>query len=241
MQSPTIESFNLTKKFYDFTAVDNVSLRLHNYTYFIIGPNGSGKSTLIKLILGLERPTKGWVKVLGFDPFFHHEKINKELGYLKEKPNFPKNINGLQLLNHIAKTKGVKLEESLIKEEIVDLGFLNKKIGECSAGMVQRLGILQALVGNPKIIIMDEPTTNLDPTGKEQFIALIRKLKKEERTIIISSHVLEELSQLCDFVVAMHNGKVVAFEGVTKFIKDYSSDGTLRSAYENAIMLRRNK
>jgi len=226
-----METLNVSKKFGNITALENMSLSFNRGVYGLVGPNGSGKTTLIRIILGLQKPSSGRVLVFGRDPFRSHGEVCSRIGYLREKCSFPKWTTGIEYLKHVARLKQVDLDRDIINHAIIKGDFLQRKIGTYSAGMVQRLGLLQALVGSPSLIILDEPSTNLDPIGRVEMVQLIKEIKRDEKTIIISTHVLEELEQICDFIVIMKNSRIIVKDSLKQFVKCFSSDGTLSNAY----------
>lgn len=226
-----METLNVSKKFGNITALENMSLSFNRGVYGLVGPNGSGKTTLIRIILGLQKPSSGRVLVFGRDPFRSHGEVCSRIGYLREKCSFPKWTTGIEYLKHVARLKQVDLDRDIINHPIIKGDFLQRKIGTYSAGMVQRLGLLQALVGSPSLIILDEPSTNLDPIGRVEMVQLIKEIKRDDRTVIISSHILEELQQVCDFIVVIYRGKIIVQDTLEGFVKKFSPDGTAVGAY----------
>lgn len=231
-----VEALNVSKRFGKIIALENVTLSLNSGVYGLVGPNGSGKTTLIRIILGLQKPSSGKVLVFGKDPFYSHGEVFSKIGYLREKCVFPKLVTGIDYLRHVAKLKQVDLDQNIIHHQFVKGDFLERKIGTYSAGMVQRLGLLQALIGDPPLIILDEPSTNLDPLGRVEMVQLIREIKRPGgKTIIVSTHVLEELEQVCDFIIVMKKGRIIAQDTLEKFVKSFSLDGTLVNAYARTM------
>lgn len=232
----TVEVINVSKKFGDTLALDNVNAFFEKGVYGLVGPNGSGKTTLIRIMLGLQKPSSGKVLVLGKNPISDHDKIYSKIGYLREKCAFPKWMTGVEYLKHVAKLKGVDFNPDILSYPIVKGDFLRKKIGTYSAGMVQRLGLIQALIGNPTLIILDEPSTNLDPLGRVEMIQLIQEIKRhDDKTIIISTHILEELQQVCDFIIVIYKGKIIVQDALEGFVANFSPDGTLVGAYARVM------
>ncbi|MBO3799513.1 MAG: ABC transporter ATP-binding protein [Candidatus Brockarchaeota archaeon] len=227
-----VEAFNVSKRFGKIIALENVNLSFNNGVYGLVGPNGSGKTTFIRIMLGLQKPSSGRILVFGKDPFYSHDEVFSKIGYLREKCAFPKWVTGIDYLRHVAKLKQVDLDQNVIHHSVVKGDFLERKIGTYSAGMVQRLGLLQALIGDPSLIILDEPSTNLDPLGRVEMVKLIQEIKRHGgKSIIVSTHILEELEQICDFIIVMDKGKIIAQDTLGKFIKSFSLDGTLVNAY----------
>jgi len=177
-----------------------------------LGPNGAGKSTAIKILLNLIFPTAGKAEIMGRDA--GEKEIRRSVGYLPENPYFYDYLNPVELLNFAGKTSGMNSLE--IKEKTEELlntvGLWNERkraIRSYSKGMVQRVGLALALIHDPKIVILDEPMTGLDPIGRRQVIDLILKLKSEGKTIFFSSHILEDIERVCDRIGILVNGVLV--------------------------------
>lgn len=208
-----IEVEGLWKLYGKVEALKGVSLRIDRGITGLIGPNGAGKSTLIKIILGLIRPTRGIVRVFGLDPWVHGELIRKRVGVLHEKPRFPGWTSGYKLLKFVAKLRGVKEaeKEALDVLRLVGLSDVGERsISSYSAGMVQRLGLAQALLGRPDLIILDEPTANLDPKGRVEILEVIREFRIESgSTFLLSTHILSELERVCESIVILHGGRIL--------------------------------
>jgi len=212
-----IEILNLTKVFKDFwmrprvTAVAGLDLEVHQHEVFgLLGPNGSGKSTTIKIILGLLFPTRGRVAVFGKLP---SEVVTKtRIGYLPEESYLYRFLNARETLDyygrlfHIERSQRVKRIDMLL--EMVGLDAVQRRpIGEFSKGMQRRIGLAQALINDPDLLILDEPTTGLDPIGTRQIKDLIIKLKDRGKTVLLSSHLLADVEDVCDRVTILYGGK----------------------------------
>lgn len=209
---------NLTKiyKKYRFVntkkvvGVRNLNFEIYeNEIFGLLGLNGSGKTTVIKLILGLLRPDEG--KVYFFDKKLPNWKINKYIGYLPEMVNFNKNFSGYELLTFYSKiTDSVDIQRlnDVIKFVKLDKD-IHRKVSDYSKGMVQRLGVAQAIIHNPQLLIFDEPTSGLDPVGIKEIRDLILELKLQKKTIFFSSHLISELEKVCDRVGIIHKGEIV--------------------------------
>ncbi|MEM3390633.1 MAG: ABC transporter ATP-binding protein [Thermoproteota archaeon] len=204
---------SLTKSYGKIKALDNVSFDIPQGVAALIGPNGSGKTTLINIILGLVKPDAGEITVLGFDPWRNGHSVRGLVNVLHEKPSFPKWFTGLEYLLYAADLYSVSNPRDRVYEVASWLniaGELNRRVGEYSAGMVQRLGLAQVLLNEPKLIILDEPTANLDPAGRIEVLNLVKALKKDKGiSFILSSHILPELARVCDFLVFLHYGKLL--------------------------------
>ena len=210
-----IEVKELTKVWGDRVAVDHVSFKINNgKIYGFLGPNGAGKSTTMNMITGCLAPTHGTVKINGFDMYDEPLKAKQCIGYLPEIPPLYNELTPFEYLRFVAEAKGVSYERALRQvHEVMELtlidGVKNRLIKNLSKGYRQRVGIAQAMLGNPDIIILDEPTVGLDPKQIIEIRNLIRKLG-EMKTVIISSHILAEISELCDHVLILSGGKLIA-------------------------------
>ncbi|MEM1943122.1 MAG: ABC transporter ATP-binding protein [Candidatus Caldarchaeum sp.] len=203
----------LVKVYGDKGRVGPISLSMQKgEVYGLVGPNGSGKTTTLRAILGLLKPTTGKVSVFGLDPFNEPEKVNQLVGYSAEIPVFPPFFTARKLLELTCRIKGT----SPVKDEvnrILDLtGLVNhadRKIGNFSKGMVQRLSIGQALVGDPDLLILDEPMLGVDPVGRAHIREVLQHLRRRGKTILFSSHELYEVERLADRVGMVYLGKTV--------------------------------
>jgi ABC-2 type transport system ATP-binding protein len=210
----TIEIKDLYKSYGKTHALKGVSLKIEPGIFGLLGPNGAGKTTLLKILLGLIKPDRGEAKIFGYDCFSQSLEIRKHLGYLGEDQRYYEYMRGQEYLEFIGLIKGLTKEEAKLQvKEILDMVKLSeyggKKIKEYSQGMKQRLGLAQALIGKPKLIVLDEPTSNLDPIGRYDFLKIIKEIGKNGVTIILSSHILGEVEQVCDSLVFLNQGKIV--------------------------------
>ena len=206
-----LKTDNLCKYFKKQKAVDNVSITVReNSIYGLLGPNGAGKSTTLKMITGMLRPTNGKVLFNGHD---WTRKDLEQIGALIETPPLYDNLSAAEKLEVRAKLLGVpkaRIDEVL---EIVDLQITGrKKAGQFSMGMKQRLGIAIALLNNPKLLILDEPTNGLDPIGIQELRSLIRSFPSQGITVILSSHILSEVQLIADDIGIISNG-ILGYEG----------------------------
>jgi ABC-type multidrug transport system ATPase subunit len=205
---------SVTKRFGATVALDGLSLEIHRGINGLIGPNGTGKTTAIRLSLGLIKPNAGKAELFGFDCWNNSYAIRRKVGVLYEKLAFYDNLSGLEQLKLMAKLKGaseslVELKEVLCLVEL-DEGAHDRCIGGYSAGMRQRLGLAQALLGSPELVFLDEPTSNLDPLNRAKILELIAFLNEEKSTsFLISSHILSELERVCDNFILMNKGKLL--------------------------------
>ncbi|TNE42695.1 MAG: ABC transporter ATP-binding protein [Alphaproteobacteria bacterium] len=210
---PAIELLNIGKSFGKKWAIKDISLTLpERQCLALVGHNGAGKTTLIKVILGLIKPSAGEVRVLHHDPAMRDfSKLRCSIGFLPEQVLFQKTLTGRETLAFYARLKGLpanKLDEYF---ERVDLhAAVDQRVGTYSKGMRQRLGIAQALLGRPKLLVLDEPTTGLDPVARQNIYKIIDEEKKSGAAILISSHVLTELDDRIDRVAILNEGAMAA-------------------------------
>lgn len=210
---PIIECKNLTKTFGEFKAVDNLNLTIYKGEIFaLIGPNGAGKTTTMNMLVGLIEPTSGEAIIDGKSIIKDPIGVKKIIGFLPENVSLYPTLTARQNVRYIANLNGIDNNDKIDKVlEIVGLGKRNvkdKKVGEFSKGMKQRLGVACVLVKDPKVLFLDEPTSGLDPTGKIEFQDMLKKLKKEGITIFYSSHILGEVKDIADRVGILHQGKL---------------------------------
>ncbi|MBR2906951.1 MAG: ABC transporter ATP-binding protein [Clostridia bacterium] len=210
-----IEVKNLTKKYGDFTAVDNVSFTIEKgKIYGLLGPNGAGKSTTMNMITGCLSATSGTVTVNGHDILRSPERAKRCIGYLPEIPPLYTDMTLEEYLLFVAEAKGVRNEraERQVIEAMKLTGLSDvegRLIRSLSKGYRQRVGIAQAMLGNPDVIILDEPTVGLDPKQQIELRDLIRRLG-EYKTVILSSHILAEIQAVCDHIMIISHGRLVA-------------------------------
>lgn len=219
---------NLTKKFRLVTAVDNLSFEVEeNHVVGFLGPNGSGKTSTIRMLVGLSRPTRGRIEISGSKVEFGQSTLaTHKVGYLPEMPQMYDWMAGSEYLMFIAKTFGLsrKTRNLRIKElvKLVDLeSSIDRRIGTYSSGMKQRLGIAQALINDPKVLIMDEPVSALDPIGRKEILNLIKKLKKN-RTILLSTHILTDVDRICDDVIIINHGELITASPLARLKAKYA-------------------
>lgn len=195
-------------------AVDHVSLSVRPGEVFgLLGPNGSGKSTTIKLLLGLLEPTAGECAIFGVPS--GKVEARRDVGYLPEAPNFYRFLTGRELVAFYGRMCGLAGTELRARvEEVVALvglaGAADRRVGTYSKGMLQRIGLAQALVHDPRLLILDEPTAGVDPVGSAEMAELILALKARGKTVLITSHLLGQIEDLCDRVAILDRGKLVA-------------------------------
>src|SRR5436190_6342988 len=205
---------NLRKRYRrrDPWAVDGVTFDLQaGQAFGLLGPNGAGKTSVVKMITSLLRPDTGTVSLFGSDP--GNAVARKDLGFSPEDPDFPKFLRASEVLDYFASLLGLDQAERRrrIPETLAFAGLEaeRRQIRQYSKGMKQRLGIAQAILGRPKLLILDEPTADLDPIGRRDVRALIERLKQSGVAILLNSHLLSEVEQVCDTVAIMAKGRVL--------------------------------
>ena len=208
---------HLTKYYGDHMAVDDLSFEIdEGHVYGFLGPNGAGKSTTLNIMTGCLSATDGHVRIDGYDIFEESGKAKKLVGYLPEQPPLYMNESPVEYLRFVGEAKGLRgaelmsqIEEVIRQTKIEDVK--NRRLSALSKGYKQRVGIAQALLGNPKVIILDEPTVGLDPIQIIEIRALIKELG-QTHTVIFSSHILSEVQAICDQIMMIAQGKLVAFD-----------------------------
>ncbi|WDF47746.1 ABC transporter ATP-binding protein [Chryseobacterium sp. KACC 21268] len=207
-------------------ALDNVNLTIGKGMFGLLGPNGAGKSSLMRTIAGLQAPDSGEIFLGDLNALTQKEELRKVLGYLPQDFGFYPKVNAIELLNHIAILKGISNKSE--RKEIVE-GLLHqtnlfearkRNVSEYSGGMRQRFGIAQALLGNPKLIIVDEPTAGLDPMERNRFHNLLSEIG-ENTIVILSTHIVDDVKNLCNRVVVLTSGHII-LDGTPKgVIEDF--------------------
>jgi ABC-2 type transport system ATP-binding protein len=212
-----IELVGLTKKYGSVTVVDKLNLTIKKGEVFgLLGPNGAGKSTTILMMMGLTEPDAGSVRVCGIDSTTNPIEVKRKVGYLPEDVGFYDDYTGLENLVYTARLNGMAATEAggMAEQLLSRVGLTaqsGKKAGKYSRGMRQRLGLADVLIKNPEVIILDEPTLGIDPTGVREFLDLIISLSREEGiTVLFSSHHLHQVQQVCDRVGLFVSGKLLA-------------------------------
>lgn len=205
---------NLTKVYNEQKALDNVSLEINKGEIVgLLGPNGAGKSTMMKIITCFIPPTKGNVKVCGYDIFDNPMDVRKKIGYLPEQNPLYLDMYVREFLDFIAGVHGLGKQKKERIEQMIEMTGLtkevNKKIGTLSKGYRQRVGIAQAMIHDPEVLILDEPTSGLDPNQLVEVRDLIKNAGKD-KTVLLSTHIMQEVEAVCDRTIIINNGQVVA-------------------------------
>ena len=221
MPSSALAAHNLTKVIGDRTIVEDVSFELRPGEVFgFLGPNGAGKTTTIRMLVGLIRPTAGTVTICGYDIRHQFEKAMSCIGCIVENPDLYRFMTGRENLEHFARMTGTKNGEINRVAELVKMAHrLDQRVGTYSLGMRQRLGLAQALLSRPRVLILDEPSNGLDPAGIREIRTLLRTLASEEGiAVFVSSHLLAEVEVTCDRVAIIHKGKILREGPVSELI-----------------------
>ena len=206
-------------------ALKDVTLEVANGMFGLLGPNGAGKSTLMRTIAGLQELDSGSITVGDIDVSKHKHELRKVLGYLPQEFGLYPKVNALELFDHLATMKGItdsKERDELTKSLLSQTNlwkYRNRKLGTFSGGMKQRFGIAQALIGEPKLIIVDEPTAGLDPTERNRFHNLLSAIG-ENVIVILSTHIVEDVSDLCSKMAIIKDGKVKLVGEPLTLVKD---------------------
>ena len=232
--SKILEIKNLHKLFGDFKAVNNISLQVNKGDiYGFLGPNGAGKSTTLRMVLGLIRPSEGNIFIEGENISGNNRRYLNDIGALIEKPDFYKNLSALDNLKILYKMSRLKNNHRVFEvlNEVDLWEKRNQKVGGFSQGMKQRLGIAQALLHEPSLIILDEPSNGLDPQGQADMRELILRINKEMQiTVIISSHILSEIEKIANRMVVINNGEKILEGNVRKLMSKELLKVSLKSS-----------
>ena len=255
MNTPAISIENLTKEFTNpsvfsrgkITAVDNLTLNVEaGHVYGLLGPNGSGKSTTMKIVLGLVTPTSGRTCIFGRDS--RDVESREAVGFLPENPYFYKFLTGSETLDFYGKLCGLggKMLRDRSRELLALVGLeaaANRRIGGYSKGMLQRIGLAQALVQDPRLLVLDEPTAGVDPAGSHEIRDLILRLKQRGITVMLCSHLLSQVQEICDRIGIMNHGRLVregalddliSIENQTEFVLENASPELLAELRQRA-------
>jgi ABC-2 type transport system ATP-binding protein len=220
----------LSKKYGKKIALESISFSVKKGTCFgLLGPNGAGKSTTMKILTGIVIADNGSVTILGLDSIDHRQSIQQKVGYVPQSITLYEELNAYDNLLFFGKMYGVK--DNLLKERIrkvlLQTGLLDRakdKVKEYSGGMKRRINIAAALLHEPKILILDEPTVGIDPQSRNHIFDMIHELKKEGVTIIYSTHYMEEVEALCDEIAIIDNGKIITQGNLKELLEQYSTN-----------------
>ncbi len=220
--------------------VKNLSLTVEKGSVFgFIGPNGAGKTSTIKMLVGLSRPTHGTITIKGGSP--DDQDIKQKLGFMPESPLFYQYLTGQEFLDFIATLFKIQNKENKIEHVLQEVNLIHakdKRISAYSKGMLQRLGLAQAIINDPEILFLDEPLDGLDPLGRAEVKKIILALKKQGKTIFINTHILGDVAEICDKVGVIDNGEMLAVDSPSKLSHGYRD---LEDAFVHMIQKIRNE
>lgn len=219
---------HLYKQFGTYKVIDDLSLEVPEHSVFgFLGQNGSGKTTTMKMITGLLEIDQGKIFVCGEKVVFGDTKTNRNIGYLPDVPEFYGYMKPMEYLKLCGEVTGMKKDDIRKKSEevlrIVGLWEVNRKISGFSRGMKQRLGVAQALLHEPKLLICDEPTSALDPLGRKELLDIL-SIVKEHTTVLFSTHILSDVERICDHIALLHNGNIVLSGELSTIKSRHKSD-----------------
>jgi ABC-2 type transport system ATP-binding protein len=222
-----LELSHVSKRIGKRLIIDDISMTVEpGEIYGFLGPNGAGKTTTIRMIMALASPTQGNIKVLGHDIHTERRQALAQVGTIVENPETYSYLTGRQNLLHYARLAGIENPSKRIEEvgEIVNLkARLGDKVKRYSLGMRQRLGVAQALLAKPKLLVLDEPTNGLDPAGMREFREMMRNLANDGMSVFVSSHLLSEIQLMCDRVAVLKEGRIIAERRVDELVSGVQS------------------
>ena len=204
-----IEINNLTKQYKNqVTALTDISFQVESGVFGLLGHNGSGKTTLMKILATIMRPTSGSVRIGGYDINTQGEEARRLIGYLPQELSMYPTLTVFDFVCYMAALKGVKDRKKVMDVlEQVDMGqYAGRRIGQLSGGMKRRVGIAQALAGDPRILIVDEPTAGLDPEERVRFRSVLSRFAKDDKCVLLSTHIVEDVYQLCEKLAVLRKG-----------------------------------
>jgi ABC-2 type transport system ATP-binding protein len=230
----------LVKSFGSFTAVNGISMTVKKGEYMgLLGPNGAGKSTMLKVITGMLRATSGSATVNGID-CSDHRKAMEAVGCVVETPECYHNFTPTEILNYVGRLRGIKGAELRVRtKDVLDQvrmwEWKDKPIGQYSKGMKQRIALAQALLPDPEILLLDEPTSGLDPRGMVEVREILKGLKDGNRSLLVSTHMLNEVSEVCDSVTLIRRGQKIMGGTVRELVKKSTGAATVEVCVKNDI------
>ncbi|OLS27199.1 MAG: putative ABC transporter ATP-binding protein YxlF [Candidatus Heimdallarchaeota archaeon LC_2] len=226
-----IQIRNLSKFIQSKAIVIRMNLDIPKGSLFgLLGPNGAGKTTTLKLLTGNLKPSSGSINIMGLDPWKKRVELFKKVGYLPQNPSLHREKTVFQFLNYMTRLKGYPRNDSIhmvrdILEQVGLSRFEQSIVGKLSGGETQRLGFANTLIGDPEILILDEPTASLDPEGRIYVMSLITELAKDkERTVIVSSHILPEIQRMTNHIAIMSEGKVLISGNMRELTRNVFDD-----------------
>lgn len=236
---------NLVKSFGSSIALNGLDLKVPKGLSGLIGKNGAGKTTTIGVLIGLLKPTSGEATIFGLDCWDDSYEIRSRIGILHEVNLYPDGFTGERFLEHVARMYQITEPQQKSKECLKAVGLdnsasQNKPINSYSAGMLRRLGLAQALIGEPELVILDEPTANIDPSGRVELLNLIKEIRKKKDTnFLICTHILSDLEKICDWLSIVDSGKIID-QGKVKDLSQKYSANVYKIEVSNAAVLAQN-
>lgn len=206
-----IEINHLSKRYKNgVIALDDISFNVGNGVFGLLGHNGAGKSTLMKALVTVLQPNDGTIKVCGFDTKRQGNEVRRRIGYLPQELAMYPSLSAFDFVNYMAELKGVHDKNAVrnVLEQVEMLEFSKRKIGQLSGGMKRRVGIAQALIGNPQILVVDEPTAGLDPEERVRFRGVLSRFAKGGKAVLLSTHIIEDVQQVCEELAVLRKGRL---------------------------------
>ena len=232
-----IEVTNLHKRYGEQVAVDDVSFSVEQGEIFgIVGPNGAGKTTTVEAIAGLRRPDRGTVRVLGLDPQADRTRVRRLVGLQLQESQLPEQIKVWEALDLYSSFYEQPADWRALMDDMGLTAKRKTRFGKLSGGQKQRLSIALALVGNPRVAILDELTTGLDPQARRDTWDLIRAIRDRGVTVVLVTHFMDEAERLCDRLAVIASGRLVALQSPTELIADAVVPGVVRPTLEDAVL-----
>ena len=233
MTNPSLEAINLSKAYGSFTALSNLNLKIEGSKCVgFLGPNGAGKTTTLKIFTDLIRASSGQALINGFNVHTHKKAALASVGTVIETPEIYPSLTPREGLGLVAELRGVphaerkkRIEDVVTEVNMQD--WIDKRVGKFSKGMKQRIDVASALLNDPKILLLDEPTTGLDPRGMSEVRAIVKSLKNKERLIFMSSHILSEVSDVCDEVAMIDHGKLLVYDTIANVTGKFSGGANI--------------
>ena len=206
-----IEISHVTKKYSNgVMALDDISFSVGSGVFGLLGHNGAGKTTLMKALVTVLSPSTGTIRVCGFDSRKQGNEVRERIGYLPQELAMYPSLSVFDFVNYMAELKGIHDKKAVneVLEQVEMLEFSKRKIKQLSGGMKRRVGIAQALIGTPQILVVDEPTAGLDPEERVRFRGLLSRYAREGRTVLLSTHIVEDVHQLCEEIAVLRKGRL---------------------------------
>ncbi len=241
LSTPSLEAVNLTKKFGSFVAVSNLNLKIEGSKCVgFLGPNGAGKTTTLKMFTDLIQPSSGQALINGANVHSQKKSALSSVGTLIETPEIYPSLTPREALTLIAEIRGVpsstrakRVEEAIAEVQMAS--WIDKRVGKFSKGMKQRICLASALLSDPNILLLDEPTNGLDPRGMSEIREIVKSLKSKKRLIFMSSHLLSEVSEVCDEVAMIDHGKLIIYDTIAGVSAKFSGSNSVEVGLQRPI------